>query len=39
MLFTSPTNNNENALLCLAISEKETFVVDYAVDDASITAG
>ena len=38
MLFT-PLANNENTLLCLALSEKETFVVDYAVDDASITTG
>jgi len=38
MSHTVP-NSIELRLLCLAISKKETFVVDYSVNDASSPSG
>jgi hypothetical protein len=37
-MFLSPSNI-ENNVLCLMLSQKEIFVLDYAVDDATTTTG
>lgn len=37
-MFLNPTNI-ENNVLCLELSQKEIFVLDYAVDDAAMITG
>jgi hypothetical protein len=38
-MFSTLPNSIESNLLCLAISNKENFVVDYSVNDASTLSG
>jgi hypothetical protein len=38
-MFLTSLTNSENTLLCLALSKKEAFVVDYTVSATATTTG